>query len=79
MMDDVTIADAELSNAGDALTNGQIDGFVTAGSCPAPNVVEAAASQDVRLLSLSEEQVVQTGQARVVIPADVVPVRRPTS
>lgn len=73
LMDDVTIADAELSNAGDALTNGQIDGFVTAGSFPAPNVVEAAASQDVRLLSLSEEQVVQTGQARVVIPADVYP------
>jgi len=73
LMDDVTIADAELSNAGDALTNGQIDGFVTAGSFPAPNVVEAAASQDVRLLSLSEEQVAQTGQARVVIPADVYP------
>jgi TRAP transporter TAXI family solute receptor len=73
MLDDVTIADAELSNAGDALKNGQIDGFVTAGSFPAPNVVEAAASQDVRLLSLSEEQVAQTGQARVVIPADVYP------
>lgn len=73
LMDDVTIADAELSNAGDALTNGQIDGFVTSGSFPAPNVVEAAASQEVRLLSLSEDQVVQTGQARVVIPADVYP------
>lgn len=73
MMDDVTIADAELSNAGDALKNGQIDGFVTAGSFPAPNVIEAAASQQVRLLSLSEEQVAQTGQARVVIPGDVYP------
>lgn len=73
LMDDVTIADAELSNAGDALTNGQIDGFVTAGSFPAPNVIEAAASQDVRLLSLTEEQVEETGQARVVIPADVYP------
>ncbi len=73
LKDTVTIADAELSNAGDALKNGQIDGFVTAGSFPAPNVIEAAASQPVRLLSLSEEQVAQTGQARVVIPADVYP------
>lgn len=73
LMDKVTVADAELSNAGDALKNGQIDGFVTAGSFPAPNVVEAAASQDVRLLSLSEDQVAQTGQTRVVIPADVYP------
>jgi hypothetical protein len=39
----VTIADAELSNAVAALKNGQIDGFVTAGSYPAPNVIEAAA------------------------------------
>nr|WP_111300299.1 TAXI family TRAP transporter solute-binding subunit [Paracoccus saliphilus] len=73
LMDKVTVADAELSNAGDALKNGQIDGFVTAGSFPAPNVIEAAASQDVRLLSLTEEQVEETGQARVVIPADVYP------
>ncbi|WP_304619592.1 TAXI family TRAP transporter solute-binding subunit [Paracoccus sediminilitoris] len=73
LMDNVTIADAELSNAGDALKNGQIDGFVTAGSFPAPNVIEAAASQDVRLLSLTEDQVEETGQTRVVIPADVYP------
>lgn len=73
LMDKVTIADAELSNAGDALKNGQIDGFVTAGSFPAPNVIEAAASQDVRLLSLTEDQVEETGQGRVVIPADVYP------
>lgn len=73
LKDKVNVADAELSNAGDALKNGQIDGFVTAGSFPAPNVIEAAASQPVRLLSLSEDQVAQTGQARVVIPADVYP------
>ncbi|WP_353620658.1 TAXI family TRAP transporter solute-binding subunit [Paracoccus sediminicola] len=73
LTDSVTIADAELSNAGDALTNGQIDGFVTAGSYPAPNVIEAAAGDGVRILSLSEEQIAQTGQAKVLIPADVYP------
>lgn len=44
LTDKVKIADAELSNAVAALKNGQIDGFVTAGSWPAPNVIEAAAS-----------------------------------
>lgn len=73
LTDKVTIADAELSNAGDALTNGQIDGFVTAGSYPAPNVIEAAAGDGVRILSLSDEQIAETGQAKVVIPADVYP------
>lgn len=67
--DEVKIADAELSNAVAALKNGQIDGFVTAGSFPAPNVIEAAASTDVRVLSLTEEQVAETGRTRLVIPA----------
>ncbi|MCM2563256.1 TAXI family TRAP transporter solute-binding subunit [Lutimaribacter sp. EGI FJ00015] len=65
----VTIADAELSNAVAALKNGQIDGFVTAGSWPAPNVVEAAASTGVTVLSLSDEQVAETKRTRLVIPA----------
>ncbi|THD74143.1 TAXI family TRAP transporter solute-binding subunit [Thalassobius vesicularis] len=65
----VTIADAELSNATAALKNGQIDGFVTAGSWPAPNVVEAAASTGVVVLSLNDEQVAQTKRTRLVIPA----------
>lgn len=65
----VTIADAELSNAVAALKNGQIDGFVTAGSWPAPNVVEAAASAGVTVLSLDDEQVAQTKRTRLVIPA----------
>ncbi|HAU40906.1 MAG TPA: TRAP transporter substrate-binding protein, partial [Gammaproteobacteria bacterium] len=38
----VTLADVELNNAVPALKNKQIDGFVTAGSYPAPNVIEAA-------------------------------------
>ncbi len=65
----VKIADAELSNAVAALKNGQIDGFVTAGSWPAPNVVEAAASAGVTVLSLDDDQVAQTKRTRLVIPA----------
>ncbi|MEM7488906.1 MAG: TAXI family TRAP transporter solute-binding subunit [Pseudomonadota bacterium] len=67
--DEVTVADAELSNAVSALKNGQIDGFVTAGSYPAPNVIEAAASTGVRVLSLSDAQIAETGRTRLVIPA----------
>ena len=65
----VEIADAELSNAVAALKNGQIDAFVTAGSWPAPNVVEAAASLPVTVLSLTDEQVAETGRTRLEIPA----------
>jgi TRAP transporter TAXI family solute receptor len=71
--DRVTVADAELSGAVPALQNGQIDGFVTAGSYPAPNVIEAAASTDVRLLSMTEEEVAETGRTRLVIPAGTYP------
>jgi TRAP transporter TAXI family solute receptor len=65
----VTLADVELSNAVPALKNGQIDGFVTAGSYPAPNVIEAAAGTGVIVLSLSDEQIAQTKRTRLVIPA----------
>ncbi|MGR3503546.1 TAXI family TRAP transporter solute-binding subunit [Pseudaestuariivita sp.] len=65
----VEIADVELSNAVSALKNGQIDGFVTAGSYPAPNVIEAAASTGVTVLTLNEEQIAATKRARLVIPA----------
>ncbi|MEM8755577.1 MAG: TAXI family TRAP transporter solute-binding subunit [Pseudomonadota bacterium] len=65
----VTLADVELSNAVPALKNGQIDGFVTAGSFPAPNVIEAAASVGVKVLSLTDEQIAETKRARLVIPA----------
>lgn len=73
LKNNVTVADAELSNAGDALKNGQIDAFVSASSWPAPNIIEAAASTGVRILSLSEAQVEETGQARVEIPAETYP------
>lgn len=69
LQDKVTVADAELSNAGAALKNGQIDAFVTAGSYPAPNVIEAAAGTGVVILSLTDEQVAQTKRTRLVIPA----------
>ncbi|UXX82417.1 TAXI family TRAP transporter solute-binding subunit [Roseovarius pelagicus] len=69
VQDDVTIADVELSNAVPALKNGQIDGFVTAGSWPAPNVVEAAASTGVRVVSLSDAQIAETKRTKLVIPA----------
>ncbi|TDH35209.1 TAXI family TRAP transporter solute-binding subunit [Pseudohoeflea suaedae] len=65
----VKIADAELSNAVAALKNGQIDGFVTAGSWPAPNVVEAAASTPVTVLSLTDEQIAETKRTKMTIPA----------
>lgn len=65
----VNIADVELSNAVSALKNGQIDGFVTAGSYPAPNVIEAAASTGVKVLSLTPEQVAQTKRTPLTIPA----------
>src|SRR6056297_2396676 len=66
---EVEIADVELRNAVPALKNGQIDGFVTAGSWPAPNVVEAAASTGVTVLSLSDEQIAETKRTKLVIPA----------
>ena len=67
--DSVMQVDAELSNAVPALKNEQIDGFVTAGSFPAPNVIEAAASMDVRVLSMSDEQIAASKRTRLEIPA----------
>ncbi|MEO0636536.1 MAG: TAXI family TRAP transporter solute-binding subunit [Pseudomonadota bacterium] len=65
----VELAEVELSNAVSALKNGQIDGFVTAGSWPAPNVIEAAASTGVNVISLNDEQVAATKRAKLTIPA----------
>lgn len=65
----VDLAEVELSNAVAALKNGQIDGFVTAGSWPAPNVIEAAASTGVKVLSLSDDQISKSKRAKLVIPA----------
>jgi len=65
----VTLADVELNNAVPAMKNRQIDGFVTAGSYPAPNVIEAAAGSEIALLSLSDEEIKQTKRTKLVIPA----------
>lgn len=64
----VTLAEMELSNAGPALKNGQIDGFVTAGSFPAPNVIEAAAGTGVTVLSLTDDQIKQSKRTQLIIP-----------
>lgn len=65
----VTLASVELDNAVAALKNRQIDGFVTAGSYPAPNVIEASASTGVKVLSLNDEQIAKTKRTRLIIPA----------
>jgi len=65
----VKLAEVELSNAVPALKNGQIDGFVTAGSFPAPNVIEAAASAGAKVISLNDEQVKASKRTRLIIPA----------
>lgn len=65
----VNIANVELNNAVPALKNKQIDAFVTASSFPAPNVIEAAASSPVVILSMSDAQIQQTGATKVTIPA----------
>ncbi len=73
LTDSVDVADAELSNAVGALKNGQIDAFVTAGSFPAPNVIEAAAGTGVTVVSLTEDQVAATKRTRLEIPAGTYP------
>jgi TRAP transporter TAXI family solute receptor len=65
----VKLVGAELSGAVAALKNGQIDGFATAGSYPAPNVIEAAASTKINVLSMSDEQIKMTKRDKLIIPA----------
>lgn len=69
----VRIADAALGSGPDALKNGQIDGFVTASSYPTPNIIEVAASMPIALVSLSDEQIEQTGAPRQTIPGGTYP------
>jgi len=69
----VELVDAELNAAVPALKNRQIDGFATAGSYPAPNVMEAAAGTKIAIVSLSEEQVAETKRTKIVIPAGTYP------
>ena len=69
LKDDVKLVGAELSGAVSALKNGQIDGFATSGSYPAPNVIEAAASTKIKLLSMSDEQIALTKRDKLIIPS----------
>jgi len=66
---EVNLVGAELSGAVAALKNGQIDGFATAGSYPAPNVIEAAASTKIKILSMDDAQITKTKRDKLVIPA----------
>ncbi len=65
----VKLANVELNAAVAALKNKQIDGFVTAGSFPAPNVIEAAASTPIMVLSLTDDQIKATKRTKLIIPA----------
>ena len=65
----VKLARVELNAAVNALKNRQIDGFATAGSYPAPNVMEAAASTPIDVLSLSDDMIKATKRDKLVIPA----------
>lgn len=71
--DSVKTVDVELNAAVSALKNKQIDGFATAGSYPAPNVMEAGAGTDIHLISMTEEQVKQSKRTKLVIPAGTYP------
>ncbi len=65
----VKLVNAELSGAVTALKNSQVDGFATAGSYPAPNVIEASATTKINLLSMSDEQIKKTKRDKLIIPA----------
>ena len=69
----VDLVDVELNSAVPALKNRQIAGFATAGSYPAPNVIEAAAGTPIHILSMTDEQVAKTKRTRLVIPAGTYP------
>ncbi|MBD3897623.1 TAXI family TRAP transporter solute-binding subunit [Halomonas sp. ML-15] len=69
LLDKVDIADASIGSGPDALQNGQVDAFVTASSFPTPNVIETAASMSISLVSMSDEEIEQTGSTRQTIPA----------
>lgn len=73
LSDRINLVDVELNAAVPALQNRKVAGFATAGSYPAPNVMEAAAGTDIRLLGLDEATIEQLGDTRLVIPAGTYP------
>ena len=70
---EVATVKVELNAAVPALKNGQVDGFATAGSWPAPNVMEAAAGTKIRVLSLTADQIKASKRTRLVIPKGTYP------
>lgn len=73
LKDSVKLVDVELNAAVAALKNKQVDGFATAGSYPAPNVMEAAAGTAIHLISMTDEQVAESKRTRLTIPAGTYP------
>lgn len=71
--DKVKFVDVELNAAVPALKNGQVAGFATAGSYPAPNVTEAAAGTAIRLLSLGAADLEKVKGNKLVIPGGTYP------
>ncbi|MEL6375098.1 MAG: TAXI family TRAP transporter solute-binding subunit [Pseudomonadota bacterium] len=71
--DKVKLVNVELSAAGAALKNGKVDGFATAGSWPAPNVIAAGAGTKIRVLSMDDAQIKITKRTRIVIPKGTYP------
>jgi uncharacterized protein len=71
--DSVKLIDVELNAAVAAMKNKQVDGFATAGSYPAPNVMEAAAGTAISLISMTDAQIEQTKSTKLVIPAGTYP------
>ncbi|MEM6462801.1 MAG: TAXI family TRAP transporter solute-binding subunit [Pseudomonadota bacterium] len=65
---DVSIVDADLSEAETKLKNGDIDGFAIAGSWPTPEVSDIAMKTTVNLVTMTDDQVEKTKRARIVIP-----------
>ncbi|MDA4844115.1 TAXI family TRAP transporter solute-binding subunit [Hoeflea poritis] len=64
----VSVVDTELSGALEALKSGKVDGFVMAGSWPAPMVVEVSEETGINLLTMDGEEVKKTKRTRMVIP-----------
>ena len=69
----VNAIDVEVSGAVSALKNRQVQGFATSSSFPAPNVLEAASSTSIQLLSLSEEDYAKVEGTPITIPAGTYP------
>lgn len=69
----VNAIDVEVSGAVSALKNRQVQGFATSSSFPAPNVLEAASSTPIQLLSLSQDDYAKVKGTPIIIPAGTYP------